>query len=115
MAATTREYAMNRIWIQSLLTNLLILALAASVSGQQTSWRWRDAAELAIEGRGWDQTRHMYDRLPAKAESLVRPPVWELAQHSAGLSVRFVTNAPTISARWTLRFSRLDMPQLPAT
>jgi lysophospholipase L1-like esterase len=115
MAAMTREYAMNRIWIRGLLTNLLVLALAASVSGQQTSWRWRDAAELAIEGRGWDQTRHMYDRLPAKAESLVRPPVWELAQHSAGLSVRFVTNAPTISVRWKLRFSRLEMPHMPAT
>ena len=36
-------------------------------------------------------------------------------QHSAGFSVRFVTGATTISARWTLRNKRLEMPHMPAT
>jgi len=93
----------------------LLATIVAPASAQQTSLRWHDAAELALEGRGWSDTKHRYDRLPAKAESLVRKPVWELAQHSAGLSVRFVTNASTISARWKLRNSRLEMPHMPAT
>jgi hypothetical protein len=45
----------------------------------------------------------------------VRNPVWDLAQDSAGLRVRFVTDAPTIRARWTLRKERLAMPHMPAT
>src|SRR6478609_6985789 len=95
---------------------LPLLALLASVlPAQEAKLHWYDAAELSLEGHGWTETKHRYDRLPAKAEPLVRRPVWDLAQHSAGLSVRFVTNATTVSARWTLRNSRLEMPHMPAT
>lgn len=94
----------------------LPIALAAvSALAQDQNLRWHDAASLPVEGRGWTETKHRYDRLPAKAEALVRRPVWDLAQHSAGLSVRFVTNATAVSARWTLRGSRLEMPHMPAT
>src|SRR3954469_3251442 len=92
-----------------------ILTVAVSAHAQQPSVHWHDAAELTIEGRGWRDTEHPYDRLPAKAKSLVRQPVWDLAQHSAGMSVRFSTDATTISVRWKLRNSRLEMTHMPAT
>ena len=88
---------------------------ATITSGQESSVRWHDASELALEGRGWTDTKRPYARLPAKAEALVRRPVWDLAQHSAGFNVRFVTDATTISARWTLLNNRLEMPHMPAT
>jgi hypothetical protein len=64
--------------------------------------RWINATNLNVEGRGWTNTKSFYDRLPAAAEGRVRPAVWELSRHSAGMSVRFVTDATAIHARWTL-------------
>jgi len=73
--------------------------------------QWYDAIEFPIEGQGWQTTAHPYDRLPASAESLVRPKVWELAQNSAGLSISFTTNSPEIQLRWTTRFNN-SMPHM---
>jgi lysophospholipase L1-like esterase len=64
---------------------------------------------------GWTSTKQPFDRLPSYAEAKVREPVWKLSQDSAGLSVRFVTNATKISARWTLRRASLALPNMPAT
>ena len=68
-----------------------------------------------MEGQGWDDTETPYDRLPARAKGVVRDPVWELSQHSAGLCVRFATDTATIAARWKLRFENLAMDHMPAT
>ena len=76
---------------------------------------WHDIRQLGVEGRGWSETKQPFDRLPARAEGVVRPPVWSLAQDSAGLSVRFSTDAATIRARWSLRKAALALPHMPAT
>src|SRR5665811_667961 len=36
---------------------------------------WSDIRQFGVEGRGWDDTKDFYDRLPAKAEGIVRKPV----------------------------------------
>ncbi len=41
--------------------------------------------------------------------------MWELSRHSAGQLVRFVTDATTISARWSLYSDNLSMHHMPAT
>ncbi|HZL86852.1 MAG TPA: SGNH/GDSL hydrolase family protein [Pirellulaceae bacterium] len=74
-----------------------------------------DALQLGLEGQGFADVKAPYDRLPAKAEGKVRPEVWSLSRNSAGLSVRFVTDAQAIHARWTLTSDRLDMPHMPST
>ena len=71
---------------------------------------WHDIRQLGVEGRGWNDTKDFYDRLPARAEKLVRPPVWDLSHDSAGLCVRFVTDATTLRARWTLINSWIYLP-----
>ncbi|HSH95742.1 MAG TPA: SGNH/GDSL hydrolase family protein [Roseimicrobium sp.] len=45
----------------------------------------------------------------------MRPPVWSLSRNSSGMSVRFVTDATRISARWALRSTNLAMPHMAAT
>jgi lysophospholipase L1-like esterase len=80
-----------------------------------TNLVWRDARELMVEGRGWRDTKDFYDRLPARAEKMVRQNVWNLSRDSAGMCVRFVTDATTIAARWTLRRDTLAMTHMPAT
>ena len=39
--------------------------------------------------------------------------VWNLSRHSAGMMVRFKTDATTIRAKWKLLSSRLGMPHMP--
>ena len=46
---------------------------------------------------------------------MVPPSVWGLSRDSAGLLVRFTTDATTIQARWTVISGRLAMPHMPAT
>ena len=77
--------------------------------------RWYDVRLADVEGQGWTDLKAPFDRLPAKAEKTVRSAVWNLSRHSAGLLVRFTTDAPTIKARWTLTSPRLAMPHMPAT
>jgi len=76
---------------------------------------WYDALALDLEGKGWTDTKKPYDRLPGKAEGVVRKEVWSLSRHSAGMAVRFMSDADTIAARWTVTNERLAMPHMPAT
>ena len=76
---------------------------------------WFDVQNLDVEGKGWTDTESFYDRLPQKAKGVVRPPVWSLSKHSAGIAVRFVTDATTIKARWTLTSASLAMNHMAAT
>src|SRR4051812_39703455 len=77
--------------------------------------RWYDIRLLGVEGQGWAETKAPFDRLPARAEGLVRDPVWGPGRQSAGLCVRFVTDAPEIKARWTLISRQLALPHMAAT
>ncbi len=79
------------------------------------SWAWYDVQHWGVEGRGWEQTQRFFDRLPSGAQKLVRPPVWNLSRHSAGMCVRFATDAVGIRARYRLLSPRLAMPHMPAT
>lgn len=76
---------------------------------------WTDIRELGVEGQGWRETKAPFDRLPARAEATVPGPVWSLSRHSAGMQVRFVTEATNLQARWTLTSDHLAMPHMAAT
>lgn len=96
---------------------LALLILAPRTTTAEEPVAWRDVRTLTLEGRAWDEPalKAPFDRLPAKAEGVVRPPVWNLSRDSAGIAVRFVTDATEIHARWTVTKDRLDMPHMPAT
>lgn len=76
---------------------------------------WYDVQDWGVEGKGWKDTERYYDRLPERAEKKVRSAVWNLSRHSAGMLVRFETDAPKIHARYKLRSANLAMPHMPAT
>jgi hypothetical protein len=111
-----------------LLLNCCLFALALHTARAQTpldpslatarpgeTSLWFDIRHLGVEGRGWDDTQSFYDRLPAKAEGKVRPAVWALSRNSAGMHVRFVTDATALHARWAVASSNLAMPHMAAT
>lgn len=82
---------------------------------EEAGIRWYDATGIGLEGRGFQDVKSPFDRLPARAEGVVRDAVWSLSRHSAGMAVRFVTRAERLHARWSLTSSRLEMPHMPAT
>ena len=59
-----------------------------------------DASTFPIYGKAIENTSATYERLPASLEGVIRKPVWDLAHHSAGISVRFRSNSPYIRLRW---------------
>jgi hypothetical protein len=72
-------------------------------------------AEWGVEGRGWNDVQRYYDRLPARAEGVVRDAVWRLSHNSAGMSCRFTTDAPEIQVRYALLSPGLEMTHMPAS
>ncbi|MGE3778269.1 MAG: N,N-dimethylformamidase beta subunit family domain-containing protein, partial [Pirellulaceae bacterium] len=76
---------------------------------------WYDIVDLGVEGQGWRDTLAPFDRLPGRAQGSVREAVWGLSRQSAGLCVRFVTDARSLKARWTVTRSTLAMPHMAAT
>lgn len=76
---------------------------------------WYNVQLLDIEGKGWTDTLAFHDRLPAKAEALVRPDVWRLSRQGSGVCVRFVTDATTLQVDWSLGIEPLAEPNMPAT
>lgn len=55
-----------------------------------------------------------YARFPKEMEGKVRPAVWQLSRHSAGLSIVFGTDASTVHVRYSVT-GNLQMPHMPAT
>ena len=90
----------------------LILPKADAVVGDVA---WYDARDIGVEGQGFADTKSPFDRLPARAETVVRGPVWGLSQHSAGVCVRFETDSTSLHAKWSLTSERLEMNHMPAT
>lgn len=82
---------------------------------KQPEVTWFDPATWGVEGRGFDDTKKYFDRLPARAEQSVRERVWELSRFSSGMSVRFKTDSPDIHVKYKLTDARLAMPHMPAT
>lgn len=96
------------------LVPLVMFALHADhAKGQDV--QWRDATSLEVEGKGWANTTDPFDRLPASAKTKVNSTAWNQSKESAGICIRFTTDAPAVSVRWSLTSGSLAMPHMPAT
>ena len=110
----------RRQFTSSLISGAVLTAVNLPVLGNINSLfldelDWIDIRDFGVEGKGWTNTKRYFDRLPGKAEGLVRDPVWNLSRHSAGMCVRFVTDSVDIHVRYTLLNEDLAMPHMPAT
>ena len=77
--------------------------------------RWIDIADLPIEGRAFRDTKAPFDRLPSRAEGVVREEVWNLSRNSAGMSLRFATASPEVRVRYRLSSKTIALAHMPAT
>ena len=92
------------------------VAATAPTPPAEPPLQWHDITQWGVEGRAWpdlERTR-WFDRFPAQAEATVTPAVWSLSRHSAGMLVRFKTNADAIWANYTLFSDRIAMPNMTA-
>ncbi|MGB3328050.1 MAG: SGNH/GDSL hydrolase family protein, partial [Thermomicrobiales bacterium] len=75
--------------------------------------QWHDLG--TPHGKGFADTLRPYDRLPARAETMVPEIVWDLSRMASGLFTRFRTDATTIAIRTTLGLPELGMTHMPPT
>ena len=76
---------------------------------------WTDVVNWPVEGRAFAERAAPYDRLPARAQGVIRKAVWDLSRQSAGMIVRFQTASPELRVRYRLTNARLAMAHMPAT
>ena len=62
---------------------------------------YQDAVSLPLYGKAFEGDGPRYRRLPPELEGQIRDELWHLGCCSAGLYLRFRTDAPEIHARWT--------------
>ena len=85
-------------------------------SQNASTLRWWNPAQHdfpVIEGQAWPQeVQASYDRFPERAEGKVAKNVWGLSSQSAGLMIRFRSNAEKIIIRYGTKWDReADGPQ----
>ena len=73
-----------------------------STEPEPTRLVWHNALDIGIEGKGWKDTIDPFDRIPAKAEAVVRKAIWHMKRSSTGMCLRFRTSAEEIHARWEI-------------
>ena len=103
-----------RIFIAILLTVTFQFCFSQNKT-EYITWNPADDSVQVLEGQAWPhEVKDFYDRLPARAEQSVREPVWKLSKNSAGLQIRFQTNASEIIIKYQVT-GTLQMPHMPAT
>ena len=83
----------------------IVFFLFGLLSFSQTidNLKFVDAQELEILGRAFDATEGLYGRLPVDMKNEYREELWTLGAHTAGVAVRFSSNAKTLGVKWSLK------------
>lgn len=85
-------------------------AAAATKQAVEPPLQWHDVTTWGVEGRAWTEMerKRWFDRMPAVADGKVTAAVWNLSRDSAGMMVRFKTDAAAIWADYTLFKEKLN-------
>ena len=120
-----RQLFMARAWVLSLVALLgstpLLAAAPTEVGGSAAgTLLWRTAQELTVINAGpWPvsepETGGMLRRLPFASKPVVRPTIYGASEDTAGLAVRFRSNARELFINASLTSAGEEMPHMPAT
>lgn len=101
---------------KALFLSIALLFSGLSALTAQTHWvNPLNLGDNIVHGRWWhSELKDTYHRLPPRAEKAVRTSVWNLSHQSAGLSLVFHTNAPSIQVRYKVS-GGLNMFHMPTT
>jgi lysophospholipase L1-like esterase len=94
---------------------VLLTHIAFSQNREYKTWNPALDTTKVVEGQGWPtEVKNYYDRLPARAEQTVRKEVWNLSKQSAGLVLKFRSNADEIIIKYAVT-GGMQLPHMPAT
>lgn len=88
-------------------TLLMIGLLAAMLLSLKAQLIYHNADLFPLGGKISDDTETRYERLPSYLRGVTRQPVWDLGKNTAGLYLRFASDATTIGLKWTLYENRI--------
>lgn len=88
-----------------------LLALSATAMAQL---RYQEATQFKVIGQPVPDEPRVYTRLPDSLKGKVRDALWNLGQNTAGMAVRFRSNARQIGAKWK-NHSVFNMNHMTAT
>ncbi len=74
--------------------------MAAAAEKQEL--KYVNALDLRIINKGFDDSLTPYTRIPMCLKDSVRPTLWERAQCSTGMAVRFATDSKKVAVRYNL-------------
>ena len=84
-----------------LAVTLVLAMLCGKTQELKAQFVFHDVASLPLFGKASEEGGPRFRRLPPRLEGVVRDAVWGLGCNSAGLYLRFRSDAPAIAARWT--------------
>lgn len=87
--------------LKLILSLFAVLALGNAYAAEK-EMKYVNALDLRIINKGFDDSLTPYTRIPACLKDSVRPTLWERAQCSSGMAVRFATDSKTVAVRYNL-------------
>jgi hypothetical protein len=116
MIETAHFMKCNRIRILIIVMVLNLLKVYPVFSNIPDSlFKWTDAKDLGIGGKGWKSDSSVYGRLPSNAKGHIPDAVWELGKQTAGIYIHFFSDAPVIKAKWGLSAETLGFTHFAPT
>ena len=79
-------------------------AAAPANDAKNTTYVYKNATELPVYGQLTTDTFEPFSRLPESMKDTVRPAVWRLGRNSAGIYVRFTSDAGDLNFKWRSTF-----------
>jgi lysophospholipase L1-like esterase len=96
---------------------IILFILQSDLLAGQSNFKWwspLDTVVSSLDGQAWSsEIGNSFQRLPSRAELLVRKPVWDLSRQTAGLSIRFLSNASEIIVRYKIN-GPVNRPNIPS-
>ncbi|HEU5145424.1 MAG TPA: SGNH/GDSL hydrolase family protein [Chryseosolibacter sp.] len=103
---------MRAVLLTAFFLSFSVSAAIAQDNPLKDSIKFYDGHEFDVIGKYHSEKN--YGRFPAKFENTLRDKVWNLGQNSAGVGIRFRTDASTIIVRWTV-MNDANLRHMPAT
>ncbi|MEG1915336.1 MAG: SGNH/GDSL hydrolase family protein [Muribaculaceae bacterium] len=93
---------LNELVLAIMLIGVITPSMAFAEEKQPEPLRYVNAQNLKIINKGFNDTFGPYTRIPAYLKDSVRPELWERAQCSSGIAIRFATNSKRVGVRYNL-------------
>ena len=91
-----------------LLTVSLLAALSMAAGGnveKKDTLKYYEASEFEMLGKVYKDSLPVYSRIPQFLKPTTRKAVWNLGQNTAGIAIRFRSNASSITLKWVNAFN----------